>query len=138
MFPTFLLCVYLYVSTSSLQLKANTEYIVFFFLITTSHAPRENGFTGVRFRVNVFLIYLYWQCPRYLSRDAPFEHFHNIWLNTSAIFLSDAKLTTRVRLITHETSGIRSPLSPRAIYYYTLQRRYIQDIYTILARPTPP
>lgn len=68
------------------------------------------------------------------SRDAPFEHFHNIWLNTSVIFLSDAKLTTRVRLITHETSGIRSPLSPRAIYYYTLQCRYIQGIYMYNSR----
>jgi len=124
--------------------KLTSSISSFFFNNYISRA--ENGDERARFRVNAFLIYLYWRCSRYLSRDAPFEHFHNIWLNTSAIFLSDAKLTTRVRLITHETSGVRSPLSPRAIYYYTLQCTGIYRVYiyiyiyicTILARPTPP
>lgn len=133
------MCVCICVSTSSLQLKANTEYIVFFYSFFNnyiSHASREWKY-GRAFASMYFLFTCIGGVPdTYL--ETPFEHFHDIWLNTSAIFLSDAKLTTRVRLITHETSGIRSLLSPRAIYYYTLQRRYIQGIYTILARPTPP
>lgn len=136
------MCVYVCVFRSSLQLKANIEYIVFIFssvLITTRLASRAKIRARFCTFSRVYSLSVLAMSHRD-TRDPPFEHFHNMAKYPLSSYRT-RDWHPRVRLITHETSEMRSPsvLHSRVIlYYYTLQRSYIQGYVQFFARPTPP
>lgn len=109
--------------------KLTPSTSLFFLLLITTHLALRAKIQA-HLRVPAYIPYLYWRYPAILET----HHLNTftIWLNTSVIFLPDARLTRRIRLITQgdfrDAKSFSPPLSNPSLLYITAQlyTEYVQ------------